>query len=235
MRLTGWIQILTLVLSVNAAASSAHAAPSAPSPGTALRPSQTPAPAKTLPPELDRAESLDTGVKTDAVPELSTPDSAASKNIVNGIIPTRIVRARSRIVDGGIVSGAIDGTSPRTMPWVTLTFQEDFPDETARSYGLGVADRDIWGVHWDMHRYCCLGAYSEPYWGLGIGSFYDSREQLAALVNIESFHLRARAGFDDLFNLGRRLRAEFVVRAGLLGASVQIGIGWTFAADKFLF
>ena len=75
----------------------------------------------------------------------------------------------------------------------------------------------------------------DAYWGLGIGSFYDSREQLAALVNIESYHLRARAGFDDLFNLGRRLRAEFVVRAGLLGASVQIGIGWTFGANEFLF
>lgn len=135
----------------------------------------------------------------------------------------------------GLISGAIEDTKPRTMPWLTLTFQNDNQNETGQSYGLSVADRDFWGLHWDSHQFCCMGKYAEPYWGLGVGAFYDTREELAALVNIESYHLRARAGFEDLFGLSRRLRTEILVRAGMLGGSVQIGIGWTFGADEFIF
>ncbi len=225
------IQILTLVLTPLIATSVAVAAPVSPGPGRALRPKEPPPPAQTLPAELSRDESLDTGVAPD--PEAATllPVTVNAPTIS----ATRVVRTQSRIVGLGLISGAIEETAPRTIPWLTLTFQNDNQNETGQSYGLSVADRDIWGLHWDTHRFCCLGDYSEPYWGLGLGAFYETRDQMAALVNIESYHLRARAGFEDLFGLNRQLRAEIVVRAGLLGASAQIGLGWTFAADEFPF
>lgn len=224
------IQILTLVLA-SLLAGPAPAAPVSPGPGSALKPAEPAPPVVTLPADLSRDESLDTGLP----PQPAAPAVAAPSGDAPALTATRVVRTQSRVAGLGLVSGAVDDTRARTMPWLTLTFQNDNQNETGQSYGLGVADRDFWGLHWDAHRFCCLGDYAEPYWGLGLGAFYDTREQLAALVNVESYHLRGRVGFEDLFGLRRRLRAELVVRAGLLGASAQIGLGWTFAADEFPF
>lgn len=221
-------QILTLVLTSLIASPFAIGAPVNPGPGRALRPAEPPPPVHTLPAELSRDESLDTGVALD--PEANYVASSGPT-----MPATRVVRTQSRVISLGLISGAIEDTRPRTIPWATLTFQNDNQNETGQSYGLSVADRDVWGLHWDAHRFCCLGDYSEPYWGLGIGAFYETRDQMAALVNIESYHLRARVGFENLFGLNRRLRTEVIVRAGLLGASAQIGLGWTFAADEFPF
>lgn len=229
MRLAWFFQKLTLVLAMSIGTLHVFAAPSSPTPGSALKPREPVITPSQLPTELDQLESLDPGLRGDPqMMEGITPRSS-------GISATRLVRTQSRVVGLGVISGAIDSTQARTIPWVSLTFQNDNQNETGQSFGLSVADRDVWGLHWDTHQFCCLGENSEPYWGLGLGGFYDSREQLAAFVNIESYHVRARIGVEDLFSLGRQLRTEFILRAGLLGVSGQIGVGWTWAADDFYF
>lgn len=72
----------------------ASAAPVSPGPGSALKPAEVPVTAPTLPPELSRDESLDTGVKvdrTEAPPEASSHDDGQW-------MATRVVRTQSRVV-----------------------------------------------------------------------------------------------------------------------------------------
>lgn len=234
MRLAYDHQNLTLVLAALLAglalsADKSYGAPTTPVPKSALTQQQTVTPTPAGHRQIDQKESLDPGLASD----LSVRNFAPVRG--PEIFPTRVIRSQSRVLGLGVISGSIEESSPRTMTWASLTFQNDNQNETGQSYGLGLAAKDTWGLHWDMHQYCCLGEKAEPYWGLGIGSFYQTSDRLAAIVNFERYHLRARVGFEDLFSLKRRLRAEFILRVSPLGASGQIGVAWTWSADEFLF
>lgn len=230
MRLVCPLQILTLVL---AGSVMAQAAPTSPAPGSVLKKEIPSTSTPTSRRQLDQKESLDPGVL------LTEPINKSAEGAVRGhynsMPATRVVRTQSRALLYGIAAGALEDTTPQTLSLLTLTFQNDNQNETAQSYGLSVSDKSSWGLHWDTQSYCCLGEMAEPYWGFGIGGFYKSSEQLAGLVNVDRYHLRGRIGFEDLFSLGRRLRTELLLRAGMQGASLEIRIGWTWAADEFIF
>lgn len=227
MRLNSIVQILTLVLCVAGIllGVTAIAAPLMPVPESSLRP------------EVKRKAETDSprGFELDSVAPSQIPGEIPPPLSEARMEATRVVRTQSRSLLLGFVSGAIEETEPQTLSLLTLNFQNDNQNETAQSYGLTITNSSAWGLHWDTHSYCCMGEKAEPFWGVGIGSFYDSHEQLASLVNIERYHLRARLGFEDLFGLGRRLRGEFLVRAAPVGVSGQISIGWTWSAAEFIF
>lgn len=149
--------------------------------------------------------------------------------------PTRVVRPESRLVSLGLLAGAVESQDITSLPVLSLAWLRDLKNENAQSYGLSMTGGQIWGLHWENRSYCCLGEHSEPYWSLGVGSFYRSSEQLASLVNFERYHLRLGGGFEDLLGLQRRLRAEALLRLSPLGLSAELNLGWTWEARDWGF
>ena len=118
---------------------------------------------------------------------------------------------------------------------MTLEAQNENRNETAQSYGLSILANGNYGLHWDFRRHCCLGDYSEPNWGIGVGSLWSTADAIATLANFERYHLRARVGFENLLDMDRRLRGEIILKVGPLGFSAQAGLGWTWDDSEFLF
>lgn len=141
---------------------------------------------------------------------------------------SRVLREKSWVVLGGYVSGLL--REPRTDSMLTahLAFQRDRWDESSEAVALMIGSQQIWGAHWDISHYCCMGGFNELYWGYGIGSFWKTEDQLASFADTDSYHLRARVGLENLLKQKRRLRSEFVLRASPLGLSGEALIGWTF-------
>ncbi len=148
---------------------------------------------------------------------------------------TRVVRQHSRSVLAGLWTGNLSGRDPESAMGVRLDFQNDNSNETGQSFGLTLLANNFYGAHWDYHYNCCLGAHSEFFWGFGIGSLWAPPEAFASYVNIERYHARARAGFEDLFRLKRRLRGELVIEWGLVGFNASILFGWTWDKREFIF
>lgn len=157
--------------------------------------------------------------------DVSTPDFTAS----------RIVRKHSRSLYTGLWTGTLTTRDTETVMGVRLDFQNDNSNETGQSFGLTILANNFYGAHWDFHKNCCLGGYSEFFWGYGIGSLWSPAEALPTFVNIDRYHVRGRAGFEDLFRLKRRLRAEGLVEWGTLGFNFSVLVGWTWDEKEFIF
>lgn len=150
-------------------------------------------------------------------------------------LPTRVVRQHSRVFSAGIWSGTLKNRDAETASGLNLDVQNDNINETGQSYGVSVLSNGVLGLHGDYHINCCLGAHYEPFWGLGVGSLWDPSESLVSFVNIDRYQIRFRGGFEDMFNLKRRLRLETVVQWGTLGFSGFLTLGWTWDQHEFWF
>lgn len=223
MRLDLRKQILTLVVTA-VSGMSGFAAPSDNKPDSAIQEMKKPIdqPVGHRQFELDSVE-----IREQPAPRvhLNTPEFTAN----------RVVRKHSRTVLTGLWTGSLASRAPENALGVRLDFQNDNSNETGQSYGLTILANNFYGAHWDYHVTCCLGGYSEFFWGLGIGSLYDPAEALASLVNLDRYRFRARAGFEDLLHLNRRLRGELIVEIGPLGFDASILFGWTWDKSEFIF
>lgn len=185
----------------------------------------------TLPEQAPRPQELDSVAPTPMEP--LEPSDLVTPRIT--LAATRIVRAESRLASLGLLSGAVETQDSTSLPILSLAWLRDLKNESAQSYGFSLTGGQIWGLHWENRSYCCLGDHSEPYWSLGVGSFYRSSEQLASLVNFERYHLRLGGGFEDLLGRQRRLRAEALLRLSPLGLSAELNLGWTWEAQDWGF
>lgn len=222
MRLRSYLQILTLVLCL--IPDVMWASPNYPQPPSAVK-TKTPQDSNSSAPKPYEMESL----------SLPTPQGQIPTNLSTPLRPTRTIRGHSRSILGGVWSGALLDTSTETAAGMTIVFQNENRNETAQSYGLSILANKAYGLHWDFQRHCCLGDYFEPNWGVGVGSLWSTDDAMASLANIERYHLRGRVGFEDLFNLDRRLRGEVVFKVSPLGFSMHAGLGWTWSDQEFWF
>lgn len=216
-------QILTLVVMVFPL-SFAQAAPSDNKPQSATKelkkPIEEPTGHKKF--ELDSVEMREQPAPS---VHISTPEFSA----------TRVVRKHSRTLLTGLWTGTLKDRTPENSLGFRLDFQNDNSNETGQSFGLTILTNNFYGAHWDYHVTCCLGGYSEFFWGFGVSGLYSPAEALASLVNLDRYHARARAGFEDLLRLQRRLRAEMVVEWGTLGFNASLLFGWTWDQNEFVF
>lgn len=148
---------------------------------------------------------------------------------------TREVRKHSRSVTTGFWSGPVLDEDVKSSVGVSIALQNENRNETAQSYGFSLLIEQLYGLHWDYKIHCCLGDYYEPTFGFGVGSLWNTRDSLAALADIEKYHLRGHVGFEDLFNLNRRLRSEFWVMGSPRGLGFSLLVGWTWDQTEFIF
>lgn len=225
MRLHWSFQILTLVLCL--APNLAESSPKLPTPPSAI--------------SQKKADQSTEGSESPAKPyELESLSMEPLKEEAPGdvrgkMVASRTVRKHSRSALASFWNGALLDKTSQSAFGATLLFQNENRNESAQSYGLSILSNRAFGLHWDFQKHCCLGDYSEPNWGFGIGSLWSTEDSLASLANFERYHLRARIGFEDLFKLDRRLRTEFILKVSPLGFSFQIGAGWTWDESEFLF
>lgn len=168
---------------------------------------------------------------------LVTPElSDRPLNLSVGLKPTRVVREVTWNLSLGLWSGPLKEKGETIQTQVISAGQTlQQPDESALEYGVDLTASGQFGLHLQHKKYCCLGQYFEPYWTFGARGLYKPWEQLAGIVKIDSYSAMAGGGVEDLFNRGRRWRAEALAGLGSQGMNVMILFGYAFDEDSRIF
>lgn len=102
------------------------------------------------------------------------------------------------------------------------------PDLTAINWGTVLTTDLHYGAHLDYQWNLALGNSYEPFIRGGVGGFFSISEELATFIKVENYQGRLTAGFEDLCDLERRLRTEFLLTLSTRGVSIGISLSWAF-------
>jgi|GEM_PF-5623652 len=102
------------------------------------------------------------------------------------------------------------------------------PNLTAINWGALLTTDLQYGIHLDYQWNLALGSSYEPFVRGGVGGFFEISEELATFIKVENYQGRMTAGFEDLFDLQRRLRSEFLIALSTRGVSFGISFSWAF-------
>jgi hypothetical protein len=159
--------------------------------------------------------------------DVGEPPSIYSEDV---LIATRPFALNAWTVGGGFWYGNLEERESASLAvFYSLTKTNYNLDETAQETSVQILSTNLVGANWGFKWLTSVGQGQEMYYKSGFGALYMPSENIGTLINYRRYYISGSWGFENLYKLQRRVRADITATLSPIGLTFQFNLGFVFS------